>query len=364
MTPAEQVLELARWAPSGDNAQPWRFRLLGATRFEVLGYDTRASCVYDLDGEASRLAHGMLLETIAVAGTTFGMQAMTSVPDEPVDGPIVYNVRLESDASTPTHPLADAIASRTVQRRPMHPRRLSAIERDELNRAAAPLEIAWFETLEARRRVASVVARAGRIRLTIPEAYAVHQAVIRWHATTSVDRMPDASLGANPVLLAMMRYAMKSWDRVARVNRVTGTLGPRLMLDYIPALMCSAEVALLSTAAPRSLAQRIEAGRAIQRIWLTAERLGLQMQPLYGALVFARYASEGRRFSSVERAHDEAANVARALERLLGSQRASRTVWLARIGPRRSVAGRSLRLPLAELLCAQCPRELPRRPVD
>ena len=29
MTPVEQVLDLARWAPSGDNTQPWRFDITG-----------------------------------------------------------------------------------------------------------------------------------------------------------------------------------------------------------------------------------------------------------------------------------------------------------------------------------------------
>ena len=58
MTPIEQVLDCARWAPSGDNAQPWRFVPKTEREAEVVGYDTRAHCVYDLDGWASELAHG------------------------------------------------------------------------------------------------------------------------------------------------------------------------------------------------------------------------------------------------------------------------------------------------------------------
>ncbi len=72
-TPAEQVLELARWAPSGDNTQPWRFELLGPDRFVVHGHDTRDDCVYDLDGHASQIALGALLETAAIATSGQGM---------------------------------------------------------------------------------------------------------------------------------------------------------------------------------------------------------------------------------------------------------------------------------------------------
>ncbi|MGC1818235.1 MAG: nitroreductase family protein, partial [Casimicrobiaceae bacterium] len=60
MSLAEDVLELARWAPSGDNSQPWRFKVVSERDFDVYGYDTRTHCVYDLDGWSSQLAHGML----------------------------------------------------------------------------------------------------------------------------------------------------------------------------------------------------------------------------------------------------------------------------------------------------------------
>ena len=67
------VLELARWAPSGDNAQPWRFEIVDDATLIVHGFDTRAHCVYDLDGRASQIAQGALLETIRIAATGQGL---------------------------------------------------------------------------------------------------------------------------------------------------------------------------------------------------------------------------------------------------------------------------------------------------
>jgi len=46
----EQILDQARWAPSGDNTQPWRFEIKGPLHVVVHGSDTRRHCVYDLDG--------------------------------------------------------------------------------------------------------------------------------------------------------------------------------------------------------------------------------------------------------------------------------------------------------------------------
>jgi hypothetical protein len=96
----------------------------------------------------------------------------------------------------------------------------------------------------------------------------------------------------------------------------------------------------------------------VQRLWLTATRLNLQMQPAYTPLVFARYAREQRRFTGVEQAYATAREIGRGLEDLLGPRAALRAVFLGRIGPARAVKGRSLRLPLERLIVDRAPRKL------
>jgi len=351
------LLDSARWAPSGDNSQPWRFVIRGPLAFDVYGYDTRAHCVYDLDGWASELAHGMLLETIAIAAAHQGSRAVIALPEDDSERPHRYRITLEDSAAV-ENPMNDAIRLRSVQRRPMRPRRLSPSERTTLERAAVPLRAVWFETWPARRRIAALCMRNAKIRLTIPEAYEAHRAVIAWHATTSEDRMPDASLGADTLLLAVMRRAMTSWSRLDRLNRWTGTLAPRLSLDFLPGMLCSAHIALLAPSPPSTLEDRIAAGRAAQRLWLTATALGLQMQPAYTPLVFARYSASGRRFTVVEAAYAQARDVAAEIRGVLGRDAVETAVWLARIGPQRSAPGRSLRLPLDKLIVDTPPVEL------
>lgn len=358
MTIARDILELARWAPSGDNSQPWRFVLTAADRFDVYGFDTRARCVYDLDGWASELSHGMLLETIAQAAKVHGHAATIELPADESARPLRYRVTLDRAGVARDDAMLTAIPERTVQRRPMRARPLTAEEKEQIERAAAPLAVRWFETLAERARIATLCARNARIRMTIPEAYSVHRSVIAWRAKVSEDRIPDASLGAGPVTLALMRQAMASFERLDRMNRWTGTLFARLVLDFSPGIRCSAQLALIADREPTRLGERIAAGRAIQRIWLAATVLGLQMQPQYTPIVFARYARERRRFTRVDRAQAEAESIADDLRRIFGSADA-KTTWLARIGPRRPVDGRSLRLPLSTLIVDEPPSALP-----
>ena len=75
LSTVEQILDRARWAPSGDNTQPWRFEIIDEFSVVVHGFDTRKHCVYDLDGRASQISLGALLETIAIAASAHGLRA-------------------------------------------------------------------------------------------------------------------------------------------------------------------------------------------------------------------------------------------------------------------------------------------------
>jgi nitroreductase len=288
MMPLRDVLDLARWAPSGDNTQPWRFAIEGDDRIAVHGHDTRETCVYDLDGHPSQISLGALLETIALAATRFGLTAQIVRRPGTRDTHPVFDVRFRAE-HTDEHPLVAHIVERRVQRRPMSRRSLTAAQKAALEQTLAPSHRAvWFE---GRRRatIARLAYASAKIRLTIPEAYRVHRDVIEWDASTSVDRVPSAALGASTASLRLMRWALASWRRVAFLNRFTaGTVMPRVELDLVPGLACAAHVVLVADRAPQTLDDYVAAGRALQRFWLTATSLGLQFQPEYTPLIFAR----------------------------------------------------------------------------
>ena len=352
MAVIHDVLELARWAPSGDNTQPWRFEILSDTSALVHCYDTREHCVYDLDGHASQIAHGALLETIAVAAPKFRMRAIDRVVEEHSSGNVIHHVALQAAPDGAQDPLARYIIDRSVERRSMKLAPLASDQRDRLA-ASIPGYVLRFEaTLSRRAHMALLNASNAYIRLTIPEAFAVHKNVIEWHAKTSEDRLPDASLGAGPALLATMRFAMASFERIDFMNRFAGgTLLPRLALDITPGIRCAAHFVVIAKQEPRTMSDRVRAGRAIQRLWLTATQLGLRMQPSYTPLVFARYAREGRRFTESQRAQRAAHDIARKLQMLVGADQAAKVVFMGRVGIARAPdVGRSLRLPLSRLI--------------
>ncbi|HAZ60737.1 MAG TPA: molybdopterin biosynthesis protein MoeY [Gammaproteobacteria bacterium] len=363
VTRIEQVLDSARWAPSGDNVQSWRFQLSGPDSAFVHGFDTRDHCVYDLDGRASWLALGTLMATLTVAAAEQGCRVQSErIPDTPETHPS-FHVRLIADGTVRPSPWFAAVRTRCVQRRAMSRSPLSAEERAALAQAAGPgFSLHWKTSPGERFDLARLLFLSAHIRLTTPECYEVHRRIIDWDRRESETAIPDAATGLDPLMLRAMRWTLGDFSRVEFMNRwLAGTLAPRVQLDVIPALCCAGHFLLVPDRAPETDEDWLAAGAAWQRLWLEAERRGLSSQPEMTPLIFARYHREGRTFSRVAAARATAARVDARLAELFGSDASERAVVLARIGRGPRPTARSVRRPLAALLVARA-EEVPGHP--
>lgn len=348
----DAILDAARWAPSGDNTQPWRFEKAAADHLVVHGFDTREHCVYDLDGHASQLAIGCLLETLAIAASEHGLRADVSRRTQAPEARPILDVKLCADAGIAPDPLIPCIRERRVQRRAMSTRPLGAGRQEALAHALPPgFRVIWKETWPERWTLARLMFANAYIRLTIPEAYLVHRAVIEWDSHYSETRIPDQAIGADPLTLKLMRWAMHSWERVDFLNRyLLGTLMPRLQMDLLPGLACAAHFAIAAERPPADIDDYLAAGRAVQRFWLTATRLGLEVQPEMTPLIFSRYVREGREFTRLRKPAAIAGRLAGRLAEIFAPVEAARLVFLGRIGLGPRAGARSTRLPLVRLL--------------
>jgi hypothetical protein len=195
---------------------------------------------------------------------------------------------------------------------------------------------------------------SAKIRLTTPEAFEVHRRVIEWHARSSADRIPDQAIGLDPLTLRAMRWAMQDWRRIEFLNSyLGGTFAPRIELDFVPSLACAAHFLIVSGTSPVSVDDYVAGGGAMQRFWLTATRLGLQVQPEMTPLIFAMYARDGRQFSVRPEAIALAHGVRAGLRALVGLNGLDRGIFMGRIGAGPMAVARSVRLGLDRLVLRQ-----------
>jgi molybdopterin/thiamine biosynthesis adenylyltransferase/nitroreductase len=359
VTPADPllaILDLARWAPSGDNTQPWRFEVLGPREVRIhLDAPDPANPYEYRGGEPILLSGGMLLESLRIAAAQEGWALAWQA--EPGGPPWRIRASFMEDGAPPEPGAAAALLMRSVARTPLGREPLSATQKARLAEALGPeLEIAWHEALPARLRLARLGAVATDIRLRAPETFAVHRRVVDWHRARSPDGLPEGAIGLDRPTRAVMRWAMRDWQRMQRLNRVFGTAGAAWQLDLRPALASAAFFVIRAREAAGGPEALLRHGMALQRFWLVAEQLGLGLQPALATLIFAHHGRHGTGFTADAALRSRAGGLARSFAALLGDP--DLVLFLGRLGRRRPgrVPGpRSVRRPLEELLLPPAP---------
>jgi len=185
------------------------------------------------------------------------------------------------------------------------------------------------------------------------EGYDVHSKIIDWGKQFSDDKIPEQALGVDAATAKLMKWALASWERFEFMAKyMGGTIAPRLQLDLLPALRCSAHFVLYSTdtEAPVTLEQQFAAGGALQRFWLMATKLNLGFQPEQTPVLFSSYLRDNLAFTTNQQAFDNAVEMDKKLTALLPSKVFANKVFLGRLGRSAQPASRSLRLSLEQLL--------------
>jgi len=346
-----KIIEQARWAPSGDNTQPWLFSVLTDTQFEVHGFDTREHVVYDLEGHASQMAVGALLETIELAANKLGYLATIDFNKKSKPQTPVYLVSLTKKKQIKLSNLANFISQRTVQRRAMKTTPLSLSEKQQLSESLPDdFRVIWLESPEQKRRIAKIMYGNGKTRLMMKEGYDVHTKIIDWGKRFSIDKIPEEAVGVDPITAKVMRWSMANWKRYQFISKyLFGSVMPRLMLDFFTCLRCSAHFIIISESVPHSVEDYNRAGRAMQRFWLCATSMNLTAQPEQSLLIFSEYVNTQLKFSENSKAIENAENVDKKFRQLLNQNDFSNKVFMGRIGRGPLPRSRSLRKTVKDL---------------
>jgi nitroreductase len=349
----ESILDVARWAPSGDNAQPWTFHIRNDREVLVLVRRENPNVYEYRSGEPTLISAGALLENIEIAAPAFGLKASWRYLGS-ADGTDYVLVCFTDHDTGPVSDLFIEITQRSVDRRPF---KISALTDHQKNGLSESLnqgmQVQWYDSLSSRLRIAGLSALATNIRLTIPEAFEVHRSIVDWENRESDWAIPSRSLGLDPLTLQLTRWSMASWSRTRLMNALQAPSFASLQMDFLPGMFCASYFAIRlkgrSSERDPSLVQTIQAGQAIQRFWLTATKLGLVMQPCVAILAFWTYAATRQEFTVFRKAQNKAQKLAIGARAIFGEN--DEIIFLGRIGrPRSQSPSRSTRLPLARLL--------------
>lgn len=195
------VVGSATLAPSGGNAQPWRFACRGAALVGAI--DGARSSLLDFDGRASCLALGAALEAALIGARALGFAAQTVVHSEP--GAPRWEVTLQRAGAPAVMPELTLLRERCCNRvdRPASP--IPPADLAGLVASARSLQVVTVAEPGALGKLGEALAELDRVRLLSPAFHRELFSEIRWsrdEALATRDGIDLASLELDAADLA------------------------------------------------------------------------------------------------------------------------------------------------------------------
>ncbi len=344
----ERILDVARWAPSPDNSQPWAFEILAPDRLHMQ-VNIEAENPYQFaQSRPNWLSAGMMLEALRLAALDHGQQLSWTKQNTGFD------IRLQPTAA-PADALSAYIKMRAVDRSVYRRTPLTETAKQALTSACGPgYQLRWLETPDERWRYAKLAALSSAMRLRSQACHGVHQKIIDWSNRFSVDGLPSTSLGVNIFSQTLLRWGLKSWAKMQLLNKfLRADLLAGAEMDLLPGVMSAGYVVIAANGDfPLSEDDILIAGARIYRLWLEATRQRLAFQPALGPCLAVAVAQGTAPLVDVSAATlDRVKHVPSELARLTGLP-VERLLFAARLGQplKKYVNSRSLRRSLATIV--------------
>ena len=299
----ESVVDAALRAPSGANEQPWTWSTSGPNLW-LEGRSRFGESLLNYRDLATHLSVGAATENLVLRAHQLDLSVKLVLPAESASTARVgfrFFRAGEAPVGAESHgfdTLASAIGERHTNRRrttggPLENEALQALARTAASVSGS--ELLFVSDRPAVAEVADIAARAERIRMLHPAGHGDMVREIRWtleEAESTRDGIDLRTVDLSATELAGLKMLrspgvpalLKSWRGGRGLEKLTKS-----------SLLAASAVGLL-TMRRQTLAGRIEAGRALERVWLTATRLGISLQPHTASVfLFARAFGGGAR---------------------------------------------------------------------
>jgi len=284
----EYLLQSAIQAPSADNQHLVRFQVTGDS-IQVHHTESELPPEGSYKWVLALLSLGALSENLTIAASRFNLELEIILLPDPTQPGFVIEARLQP-GQVPIDTLWQAIPLRHTNRQlRYHGAGLSAVERDELDKAASVYpasQLVWLEdTLRCKALHLMRLAETERFhnQLLHAELFSAIRFEVGWNQSSQVG-LPPGALGVEKPLRPLFA-ALRHWP----VMRIANLFGAHYMLGfracYLPCWLAPQLCAL--TVRKIDSQSVFDTGRAFQRLWLSATRQGRVLQPMPASALYA-----------------------------------------------------------------------------
>jgi hypothetical protein len=280
-----KILGSATLAPSGENAQPWKFVVKGNTIFQF-NVPHRDQSLYSWGQRASYISNGAALENIVIASKELGYNPNIELFPDSDNEHFIAKISLVKDKVN-KDPLYEYIPERSTNRKPYEIKLLDKNEEKELLSSINDENTVLHFTQDIKKK--KLLGRVGstneRVMLSNKHLHNFFFSHVNWSKEEDdkkkIGFFIDTLELPPPALLGFK--VIKNWV----IMNLFSKIGFHKVIGLQNAKINSASsgfgVITVNNNSPKNF---VNAGRSMQRLWLTATKLKLSMQPLTGIIFF------------------------------------------------------------------------------
>jgi molybdopterin/thiamine biosynthesis adenylyltransferase len=348
----EKMLTAACLAPSGGNVQPWKWVLKNNTLH--LFHDEHYSfSLLDFNNYGSYVGLGAAIENLELKAQELGYtQTVNYFPEGPQShhtASIVFNKGFDGVVDE----LTNSINLRLTNRNKGNYEPLKTADIDLFKKSISKIEGAEINFITDREQISklgAIVAGADKVRMMNEQGhYNTFFDEMRWteeEAVSTRDGIDIATVGATPSEAVGFTMAkdyraiklLRDWDKGVAFEKLT-----KKVVDVSSALA----LITMPAATPKDY---ILGGRAVQRAWLEATKLGYAFQPLSVPLFLFRRLTEGNGVGFSGRDMDKLMALKKDYETILPGFDEKGHIFMFRLGRADEPKVKSLRRQLSEVL--------------
>lgn len=290
----QAILELGVQAPSGENAQPWKFKVAG-DEVSLFNIPENDQSLYNFGQRASYIAHGAVIENIQVAASHFGLNLSVNLfPDEHDPNLVAKMILKQSD--TKEDPLYQFIAKRSTNRKPYKDDGIAPEIIEQLSQSsqgAAGVNVKFVSDPSKIGEIANIASLNDRLLLENKELHDFFFSHLHWTLEEETEKRSGfyiEVLELLPPAKVLFRF-FKYWS----LMKIFNALGmPKVGAKENSKIYASAPAIGIISISGEANGDFVEVGRSLQKMWLTITSKGLSMQPLTGILFFHQRIKAGK----------------------------------------------------------------------
>jgi len=279
-----KILEAAVMAPSGDNVQPWDFKISeNFTQIDLYNLPEKDNSYYNYQQSASYIAHGAVIENIKIAGKHLGCLIDYQLFPDTENDNYIAKITLSSADAQPD-PYYKAIFERCTNRFQYKREEVGDEALNALSNTVKNIDTAHVSLVTDNNKIKLLANELKVNDQIVFERKDIHQFLfdkIRWNQKQieeTRDGMPVGVLGLS--FIEQLSFPLMRFWGYVKIANVFG-------LSKIIALKCwwgcaNASILGMVTIQGNDKVAFVEGGRAVQRLWLEATQQGFSLQPIIG----------------------------------------------------------------------------------